>query len=266
MKKIILILALSLIVLVVGTEFGSGIYLENKFSKKLQQANNFYYTPKVEVSGSPLVNSLRTRKIPKLHFLVFPSDILPGYRATIEATLIGVADYSKLLDLHNPEGSQVKRIISRTSINSNTLGKFLHITDLKAMVASRPGNTLGGPGDFSLQTQKNIILSGTVKLSNQQSYKLSVLASCSLQNNQVFIQATRLYTGPDFHERLNKPLNPALTQEALAKFSGVTPPLWIPFETNIAYAFFMGTDLVLYGEKLYSAVRLRQFRPAQYSV
>lgn len=264
MKKILVIVVSAILVLGFGSEFTSGIYLENKFSKALKQANNFYYSPRVEVSGSPLVKTLFTKKIDQVHLIIFPSDIFPHYRVTMEATLKGIDNYKTLLNYTNNENTFVKRLIARTSINSNTLGKFLHIPDLRSMVASRPGNTLGGPGDFSLQSQINIILSGTIELSNHKKYKLSVLATCAAVGQQVEISAKRIYTGPDFYETPQEAIPTPLIPEALQKFSVLTRNLWIPFDTKISRVFFMGTDLVLYGEKIYTELNLKQFRSSLY--
>jgi hypothetical protein len=142
---------------------------------------------------------------------------------------------------------------SSLKIDSVNLGRFLGIVDLTVTTPApddKPGG--GGPGDGILSTDRGVILTGTINVSEMSNSghswtarreKVSVAVDLSIRGGALRIDARNLYSGPADH--VDSDIPAGARQMVLTQFTTTLPVLPLPWSMRAVRASSQGSDIVL---------------------
>jgi hypothetical protein len=247
-----------LIVLVVATvsDLASAAYAEYRYSTALRAASDLEFDPEITVSGFPFIAQATGDEYTQVGITARGADLGNGRRGDLR---------SKLSDVHRDGGGWIigentelsaREATSSLKIDSVNLGRFLGIVDLTVATPApddKPGG--GGPGDGILSTDRGVILTGTINVSETSNSghsvgsrreKVSVAVDLSIRGGALRIDARELYDGPADHVDSEIPAD--AERMVLAQFTTTLPVLPLPWSRMAVTASSQGSDVVLEGE------------------
>ncbi len=247
---------------------------EHRLAQSVQASPGVEFEPDVIMSGFPFLARSGSGEFSSI--LISADGVpIPGCtgphpcRSTVDARLqdarIGdTGEVNPRTVLH----AQAMKV--ETRIDSPTLGRLMHITDLYINTPA-PDDKVGGggPGDGLLERTDGIMISGTVPLpgspATQNGYppsaaaytapkvKVSVSARVFVVDGRIHIEATDFYDGPEEHYSAEVPEE--LHSAVLKSFSMVLPRFQMAWGHTAKHALSRGSDLVASGEVGPVAVR-----------
>jgi hypothetical protein len=250
----------SLMVAVVGADFGAAIYAEYRWARSARTANGLGFDPWVGILGFPFITQATGHRYREVEIRAGGVDHPVVGKASLEATFHSV-DLTDTSWLIGPDAKlPVDKLESRIIVASTHVGRFMDIKDL--LVEAPPTETddaAGGTTESGISGNKGLVFTGTPVAADFDE-KVSVSVDLSVGGadaTTLVFTATGVLTGPGTADQQV----PEDKQAAVLKaFSGRMPGMKLPFGIAPTSEGARGSDIIIEGITTGVTVPLGGFR------
>lgn len=237
----------SLVVAVVGVDFGSAIYAEYRWARSIRTANDLAFDPWVGILGFPFVRQAADHHFREVEVRAqgVPHPVVG--KVSLEATMhdVDVAATSWLVrpDAVLPVGKLESRII----VDSTHLGRYMGIKDLLVEAPSRETNdATGGTTESGISDSKGLVFTGTPTASGFRE-KVSIAVDLSIVGDDqttVVLTPRAVLTGPN---TADTEVPEASRGAVFDAFRATLPGMRLPFGIAPTSGGARGSDIIVEG-------------------
>jgi hypothetical protein len=237
----------SLVVAVVGADFGAAIYAEYRWARSVRTANGLGFDPWVGILGFPFVTQATGHRYREVEIRAGGVDHPVVGKASLEATFHSV-DLTGTSWLIGPDAKlPVGKLESRIIVDSTHVGRFMGIKDL--LVEAPPKETndaTGGTTESGISNNKGLVFTGTPAAADYDE-KVSVSVDLAVEGSDattLLFTATGVLTGAGTADQEVPEDKKAAVLKA---FSGSMPGMKLPFGVAPTSEGARGSDIIIEG-------------------
>jgi hypothetical protein len=250
----------TVVVGVVGTDFGTAIYAEFHWARAVRAANDLPFDPWVGILGFPFVTQAMDHQYREVEIRAAGVDHPVVGKVSLEATLhhVDVAETSWLI---TPEAKlPIGKLESRIIVDSTHVGRFMGIKDL--LVEAPPKETndaTGGTTESGISESHGLVFTGTpVAAGFDKRVSVSVdLSTPDGDPTTLIFTATDVLTGAGTADQAVPDDRKAAV---LAAFGTRMPGMKLPFDVAPTHEGARGSDIIIEGITTGVTVALDGFR------
>lgn len=250
----------TVVVGVVGTDFGTAIYAEFHWARAVRTANELPFDPWVGILGFPFVVQAMDHRFREVEIRAAGVEHPVVGKVSLEATLhsVDVAETSWLI---GPQSKlPVGKLESRIIVDSTHVGRFMGIKDL--LVEAPPKETndaTGGTTESGISESHGLVFTGTpVAAGFDKRVSVSVdLSTPDGDPTTLIFTATDVLTGAGTADQAVPEDKKAAV---LAAFGTSMPGMKLPFAVTPTHEGARGSDIIIEGITTGVTVALEGFR------
>jgi hypothetical protein len=252
--------ATTLVVAVVGADFGGAIYAEYHWARSVRSANGLGFDPWVGILGFPFTVQAMRHRYREVEIRAGGVDHPVVGKVSLEATMHSV-DLSQTTWLAAPDATlPIGKLESRIIIDSTHVGRFMNIKDLLVEAPSKETNdATGGTTESGISSNSGLVFTGTPKSAGVDE-RVSVSVDLSVvgeEQTTLVLKATGVLTGAGTADHQVPDQKRAAV---LAAFSTSIPGQKLPFGLKPTSEGARGSDLIIEGITTGVTVKLSGFR------
>jgi hypothetical protein len=250
----------TLVVGVVGTDFGAAIYAEFHWARAVRAANHLPFDPWVGVLGFPFITQATGHHFGEVEIRAGGVDHPVVGKVSLEATLHSV-DLTETSWLITPDSKlPVGKLESRIIVDSTHVGRFMGIKDL--LVEAPPKETndaTGGTTESGISESHGLVFTGTpIAAGFDERVSVSVdLSTPEDDDTTLIFTATGVLTGAG---TADEPVPDEKKAAVLAAFGTKMPGMKLPFAIAPTTEGARGSDIIIEGITTGVTVPLNGFR------
>ncbi len=250
----------TLIVGVVGTDFGTAIYAEFHWARSVRSSNDLPFDPWVGILGFPFVTQALNHRFGEVEIRARGVDHPILGKVSLEATLHAV-DVTQTSWLIRPGATlPVGKLESRLIVDSTHVGRFMGVKDL--LVEAPPKETndaTGGTTESGISGNHGLVFTGTPTAAGfDKRVSVSVdLSTAADDDTTLIVVATGVLTGPGTADQSVPDDKKAAVLEA---FGTRMPGMRLPFAVPPTAEGVRGSDIIVEGITTGVTVAVDAFR------
>jgi hypothetical protein len=250
----------TVVVGVVGTDFGAAIYAEYRLARSVRTAANLSWDPSVAILGFPFATQAIRHHYDEVEIKASGVDHAVVGKASLEATLHSI-DLGTGSWLIPPDATlRVAKLESRIIIDSTHVGRYIGIPDLLVEAPTEEtDDSTGGTTESGISSNRGLVFTGTPdKAGFDQRVSIAVdLSVGGPEATTLVMTATGVLTGPGTADQaVPEDQVPAV----LAAFSTNLPGQRLPFGITPTSEGARGSDVIIEGIAEGVTIELDEFR------
>lgn len=250
----------ALIVGAVGTDFGTAIYAEYRWSRTLRAVAHLDFDPWIGIIGFPFVPQALGHRYDEMEIRASGVDHPVVGKASLESTLHGV-DLANSSWLVRPAAPlPVGKVESRIIVDSTHLGRFMGIDDLLVEAPAPESNdATGGTTESGISGNRGVMFTGTPKAAGIDE-RVTVAVDLSVagpDQTTLVMTATGVLTGAG---TADEEVPDGRLEAVLEEFTTTMPGMKLPFGVAPTAQGVRGSDVIIEGIANDMTITLDGFR------